>query len=77
MNGDLPEPKKGLSDLAAMLVVIVVVLLVCGFIYVAVEIADTGIKILNQGARQLKDYTEKRSRELEQLQKEIDRLDRY
>jgi len=77
MNGEIPEDNKRACEVVAMIIVIVVILVIGVFVYMGLQLADTAVEILDEGARQLKTYTEKRSRELEQLQREIDRLDRY
>lgn len=77
MNGEIPEDSKRACEVVAMVIVIAVILVIGVFVYLACQVADTAVEILDEGARQLKTYTEKRSRELEKLQREIDRLDRY
>jgi len=77
MNGEIPEDSKRACEVVAMIIVIVAVIVICGLVYMANQAINLGVEILDEGARQLKTYTEKRSREFEKLQREIDRLDRY
>lgn len=71
------QGKPNQKDIVTLIVILFIVL-VFGLVWYAVcQVADVTVQILDSTAESIKDYTERRSRELEKLKREIDRLDRY
>lgn len=78
MNNDfLPEPSKEAVRVVTVIIALCVILFIGAFIYFVNELVVVGVEIVDTVTEEAVDHMKKTTERLEQLKKEIDRLDRY
>ncbi len=72
---NLGKPSKETRQLVAAILVICVVIVIMGFVYYAVQLADLTIGVMNETAKEVLKRSRKTSKELEDIQKQLERLE--